>query len=206
MVREVRIYVEGGGSDKLSWRTIRVGFSSFLDPLRQLARSNGAELRVIPGGSRNNTFEEFQLALKSHPDAFNILLVDSESQVVLPRLEHLRQHDPWDVSFLNEDQCHFMAQTVEAWLVSDPDTLAGYYGQGFLRNAFPGSKSVEDIPKDQLLKRLNHATRKTQKGPYEKIRHCADLLARLNRDRVRQRAGHCDLLFRTLEARIGRSS
>jgi hypothetical protein len=200
MVREVRIYVEGGGSDRFSWRTIRGGFAAFLEPLRQLARSHAAELRVIPGGSRNTTFEEFRLALKDHPDAFNILLVDSESQVVLPRLEHLRQQDRWDVSSLTEDQCHFMVQTVEAWLIADPDALAGYYGQNFHRKALPKHKDVEAVPKEQLLDKLKHATEKTQKGPYAKIRHCADLLGLLNPDRVRERARHCELLFSCLES------
>ena len=95
-----------------------------------------------------------------------------------------------------------MVQTIEAWLIADPEALASYYGQGFLRNALPGNPDVEAIPKDQLAKKLEQATAKTQKGPYHKIRHCADLLGLLNRNRVRQRARHCDLLFRTLEARI----
>ena len=95
-----------------------------------------------------------------------------------------------------------MVQTVEAWLVADPEALAGYYGQRFRRNALPKRDDVEAIPKDQLYGSLERATAETQKGSYHKIRHCADLLGLLNRDRVRQRARHCDLLFRTLEARI----
>ena len=96
-----------------------------------------------------------------------------------------------------------MVQTVEAWLVADPETLANYYGQGFQRTALPKHKDVEAVPKEQLYQSLERATAKTQKKQYAKIRHCADLLGRLNRDRVRQRAPHCDLLFRTLEAQLG---
>jgi hypothetical protein len=96
-----------------------------------------------------------------------------------------------------------MAQTVEAWLVADPDALASYYGQGFQRTALPKHTDIEAIPKEQLYRSLERATAKTQKKQYTKIRHCADLLGRLNRDRVRQRAAHCDLLFRTLEAQLG---
>ncbi|MFL6259981.1 MAG: DUF4276 family protein [Thermoanaerobaculia bacterium] len=202
MVREIRIYVEGGGQDKLTWRKIREGLSNFLDPLRQLARSRRVQWRIIPCGSRNDTFEELKIGLRTRPEAFHVLLVDSEGPVSQSPLEHLRNQDRWDVSLLTEDQCHLMVQTIEAWLVADPEALASYYGQGFRRNALPKNPDVEAIPKDQLVKKLEQATAKTQKRPYHKIRHCADLLGRLSRDRVRQRARHCELLFRTLEARI----
>ncbi|HTG35162.1 MAG TPA: DUF4276 family protein [Thermoanaerobaculia bacterium] len=203
MVTEIRIYVEGGGNDKFTWRKIREGFGQFLDPLRQLARSRRVGWSIIPCGPGSETLKEFMIGSRRNPDAFNILLVDSESQVVLPRREHLRQQAGWDVSLLSEDQCHFMAQTVEAWIIADPDSLAGYYGQHFRRSVIPGHSDIEAVSKEQLLSTLKRATEKTQKGPYTKIRHCADLLGRLNRDRVRQRAAHCDLLFRTLEARLG---
>jgi hypothetical protein len=200
MVKEIRIYVEGGGNDRSTMRRIREGFSAFLDPLRQLARSHDAELRLIPGGSRSTTFEEYRFALRSHPEAFNILLIDSESEVALPRLEHLRRQDRWDVSGLREDHCHLMVQTVEAWLLADPDALAGYYGQNFQRSVLPKHKDIEAVPKGQLLDKPKRATEKTQKGPYAKIRHCADLLGRLDPVRVRQRARHCDLLFQSIAA------
>jgi hypothetical protein len=200
VVKAIRIYVEGGG--RSSWRTIKDGFGKFLDPLRQMARSRGLNWNLVVGGSRNDTFEKFRMGLRSHPKAFNLLLVDSESSVALPRWEHLRRQDRWDVPHLSEDQCHLMVQMVEAWLVADPDALADYYGQGFRRGALPSRKDVEDIPKGQLLRSLNRATMDTKKGRYDKIRHCADLLGLLDPDRVRQRAHHCDLLFKTLESRI----
>jgi hypothetical protein len=202
MVREIRIYVEGGGQDKLTWRKIREGLSNFLDPLRQLARSRRVQWSIIPCGSRNDTFEELKIGMRAQPEAFHVLLVDSEGPVSRPRLEHLRHQDRWDVSLLAEDQCHLMVQTIEAWLIADPEALASYYGQGFRRNALPKNPDVEAIPKDQLAKKLEQATAKTQKRSYHKIHHCADLLGLLSRDRVRQRARHCDLLFRTLEAKI----
>lgn len=95
-----------------------------------------------------------------------------------------------------------MVQTVEAWLVADHETLAEYYGQRFRASALPRRKDVEAIPKAQLFESLNQATAKTQKGPYAKIRHCADLLGLLKQDRVRKRARHCDQLFACLEAQM----
>ncbi len=201
-MKEIRIYIEGGGNDRLSWRKIRAGFGEFLDPLRQLARSRRIEWSVIPCGSRNETFKEFRIALRRHPEAFNVLLVDSEDRVVLPRWDHLRQQDRWDVPALHEDQCHFMVRAIESWLVADPDALADFYGQGFLRNALPRQEDVEAIEKNDLMAKLDRAVRETSKRTYRKIDHCAELLKRVDRQRVRSRARHCDLLFTTLEARI----
>lgn len=91
-----------------------------------------------------------------------------------------------------------MVQAMEAWFVADPDALAKYYGKGFRQ---PKDGNVEAMTKDQLFRSLNLATRDTKKRKYAK-RHCADLLSLLDPARVRQRAHHCDLLFRTLESRI----
>ncbi len=134
--------------------------------------------------------------------AFNILLVDSESRVSQPRWEHLRRQDRWQVPDLPEEHCHFMVCTIEAWLVADPEALAAYYGQGFRRNALPAQTDVETVEKEALISALNRATERTQKGKYHKIEHCSAILKRLDPARVRSRARHCDLLFKTLEARI----
>jgi hypothetical protein len=134
----------------------------------------------------------------------NILLVDSENPVTATPAKHLEDRDRWDVSGIADESCHLMVQTVEAWLIADPEALARFYGQGFHRNALPKHENVEEIGKDQLVKRLDQATKKTQKGRYHKILHCSLLLAILDQRRVRSRARHCDLLFKTLEARLTR--
>jgi uncharacterized protein DUF4276 len=196
---KIRLYVEGGGDSRFSWRRIRDGFRLFLNPKNELP------LEIIPCGSRAETFKDFQTGLKEHPDAFNLLLVDSDSRVSLPGWGHLRQQQPrWKFPRLSDERCHYMAQAVEAWLLADPEALAAYFGKGFRKNALPDHKDIEAVPKDDLEPSLNRAVARTQKGRYgyAKIRHCADLLALLNQDRVRQRARHCDLLFTTLEARI----
>ncbi len=95
-----------------------------------------------------------------------------------------------------------MVQTVEAWLVADPETLTRFYGQGFLRGLLPKRQDVEEIAKADLNRALDRATARTQKGRYHKILHCSILLGLLDPNRVRARARHCDLLFTTLEARI----
>jgi Domain of unknown function (DUF4276) len=202
MVTEIRIYVEGGGQDNSSKRFIREGFNGFLGSVRDLARKQEVRWEIIPCGSRTVTFERFKTGLKTHPRAFNILLVDSESKVIHLPWEHLKRQDRWQVPDLPEEHCHFMVCTVEAWLAADPEALAAYYGQGFRRNALPAKADVETVEKETLMSALNRATERTQKGRYRKIEHCSELLKRLDPDRVRARARHCDLLFKSLEARI----
>jgi hypothetical protein len=201
VVSEIRIYLEGGGDKSDAKAAIREGFSQFLNPVRDLARARGIRWSITACGSRNAAFDGFKAALKTYPEAFIVLLVDSEAPVVGGRWAHLRGRDPWE-SDLPDEHFHLMVQMVEAWLVADPDALASYYGQGFRRSSLPRRVDVEAIPKDQLERSLNRATAGTRKGRYAKIRHCADLLGLLDRDRVRQRARHCELLFSALEARI----
>lgn len=202
MVREIRIYIEGGGDRSDTKAAIREGFNGFLRPLRELAQQREIRWSLIACGTRRNAFESFKIALDQHPEAFNVLLVDSESPVSRPPWEHLRNEDGWNVAGLSESQCHLMVHVVEAWLVADPGTLATFYGQGFLQNALPRRTDVEEIDKEQLFRSLERATRQSRKGAYHKIRHCSLLLKLLEQGRVRSRARHCDLLFTTLEAKI----
>jgi len=82
MVNEVRIYIKGGGDGKNTKQLLRGGFSSFFKELVQVARSKQIKWNIIVFGSRNNAFRDFKNALAEHPNAFVILLVDSEAPVV----------------------------------------------------------------------------------------------------------------------------
>lgn len=203
MVKEIRVYVEGGGNNNTSRRKVRGGFSSFLNPLRELSRQKRLGWNVIVCGPRGEAFESFKIAARSHPEAFNVLLVDSEAPVSRPVWEHLQRQDGWKrPESARESQSHLMVQAVEAWIVADPETLSDFYGEGFLSNAIPRTKDVETIPKDRLLSSLDHATKGTRKGLYHKIDHGAALLERIDPAKVRSRSKHCELLFRDLEAAI----
>jgi hypothetical protein len=202
MMREIRIYVEGGGKGIDTRAAVRTGFSDFLRPLRDLARERRINWDVIACGPRRMAFEKFKAALDAFPDAFNVLLVDAEAGVSQPPWDHLRYRDRWDSSGAMPEQCHLIVQMVEAWLVADPERLAEYYGSGFHAKALPARKDVEAIEKKDLNSGLERATQKTQKGRYHKIQHCPALLARIRPEVVRLRAKHCDRLFSTLERLI----
>ena len=88
-----------------------------------------------------------------------------------------------------------MAQTMETWIVSDSEALAGYYGQGFNENALSKRANLEEEPKADVERTLNRATERSGKGRYHKIRHASHLLRRTDAERVRKRCPHCRRLF-----------
>jgi hypothetical protein len=201
---EIRIYVEGGGDQRAGKDALQRGISQFLNPIREMARKKRISFRVIACGSRNSAFGDFDYALRSHPEAINILLIDAEGLVHHANpWEHLRQRDPsWDIPNLPDTQCFLMAQAMEAWVIADINALRKYHGQGFNANPFPGNPDIESFPKERLERVLIEATRNNTKGTYHKLRHGPDILARADHTIVCERASHCRRLFATLQALI----
>lgn len=199
----MRIYAEGGGDGKDSKATFRVGMNTFLTEIVQLARSQKMGWNLIVCGSRTNAFRDFQTALKTHPDAFNVLLVDAEAPVTATSVrQHLKDRDTWNMTSFTEAQCHLMVEVMENWLLADVDALARFYGQNFNRSAIPSTRFVEQISKSTVELSLTNATRRTQKGEYHKIQHGLKLLGLISAPIVRSRAPYCDRLFTTLTSFI----
>ena len=208
MVKEIRIYIEGGGDRGNTRALLRKGFSGFLKDLRQIATSQQIGWQIIMCGSRNDAFRNFKNALKDHPNAFNVLLVDSEAAVTTSTSpwKHLKSRDTWDSPIgVNDTHCYLMVQTMESWLIADIDTLKKYYGQKFNENPIPKNPNVEQIDKNTLEQSLKTATCKTSKGEYQKIQHASQLLEMLNVAIVRNASAHCDRLFTTLALKMGAS-
>ncbi len=200
---EVRIYVEGGGNHADGKARLREGFSGFLRELVVLARQRRIRWSIIACGSRNDAFDDFQRAIQTHPNAFNVLLVDSEAPVQTAPWQHLLARDRWQCpGGIEDDQCHLMVQTMEAWLVADRAALARFYGQGFNPNLLPRNQQVEQIDKETLSNALARATRQTPAGAYHKIRHGARLIGQLDPATVRAAAPSCERLFATLNRKL----
>ncbi|HYW18912.1 MAG TPA: DUF4276 family protein [Nodularia sp. (in: cyanobacteria)] len=195
MVKEIRIYIEGGGDGKNTKALIRKGFSQFLKQFK---------LNITICGSRNNALRDFRNALKSYPNAFNILLVDAEAPVTINSpWGHLKSRDNWDKpSGVDDSQSHLMVQAMEAWFIADIETLKKFYGKDFQYNAIPRTLNVETIDKINIERSLKAATRNTSKGEYQKIKHASKLLELLDVAKVRKASPYCDRLFTTLSDKI----
>lgn len=203
MVKEIRLYVEGGGDGRDTKALLREGFAGFLRDLKAVARENKVNWSIVACGSRNATRDNFLTALETHRDAFNILLVDAEGPVSKPPKQHLEERDGWkDLAGVDNEACHLVAQMMEAWFIADREALANFYGQGFNINSIPGNPDVERIEKKDLETALSNATRHTSKKKYEKIQHGAKLLALIDVTKVRKSATHCNRLFEVLERQL----
>lgn len=209
MVSEIRIYVEGGGDQRSGKAAVQEGFSKFLSPLKEMARERHIRWYVVACGSRQSTFDAFQVASQQHRDAFNVLLVDGEGPVTRSPWEHLHDRDHWSIQGIPDTHCHLMVQVMEAWIVADLEILRRFYGQEFNANPIPGQEDVELIAKADIEHALIQATRNTQKGEYHKIRHGPKILALVDANKIRPRARHCDRMFTILSnkmAETGRGS
>ena len=202
----VAIYMEGGGRGRGTRDVLRRGMDAFLAGLKNRARENRWRWRLVCCGGRQQAYKTFSNA-RDHAgkDEIVILLVDAEAPVTAPTpAEHLRTRrgDGWDLSGVGDDRIHLMAQTMETWLVADPDALADYYGQDFRASALPSRQDLEAEDKTALANALKRATERTPKGRYHKIHHAAALLRKIDPAKVCARCRHYRRLFSTLAAAI----
>ena len=191
----VAIYMEGGGQGTGGRSALRKGMDGFLRRLKAAARAKAWQWKLVCCGPRSEALRGFRSAVARGDDTVAVLLVDAEERVTKPAREHLRARDGWELGFAADDAVHLMAQTMETWIVSDSEALAGYYGQGFNENALSNRTNLEEEPKADVERALNRATERSQKGRYHKIRHASHLLQRVDADRVRKRCPHCRRLF-----------
>jgi hypothetical protein len=173
---EIRIYFEGN-------KALRSGFEIFFAELRLAAREAHSTIELI--AARDGP-HEYRKATRSHPQAWNILLQDSEGP--LPA-----QH---------EKDTFWMVELMEAWFLADGAALADYYRDGFRPNAIGDTLDVERIPRVEVMNRLRRATSDTSKGRYDKVKHAPFLLEKLDSHKVQARAGHCRQLFEAVMAKL----
>ncbi len=170
--RRVRVYIEGGSTGKQADNDFRRGWKKFLDELHRLARAHGYQsLEVIRGRGRRATFDKFENSRETYPHDLCVLLVDSEGPVTP------RQH-VWDVvSSRKEDQwikppwargrhLYLLVQSIETWLVADPDALQSFFKRGFAPEKLP-TTNLEQQSRSKIEQALKAATRHTSKGAYQ---------------------------------------
>ena len=199
----VAIYMEGGGPRAGSRAELRQGMDEFLAEVKEACRARSWNWRLVCCGARKEAYKRFRNARANRDAGIVVLLVDSEGPVgVSTSAGHLAARDGWDLDGVDDDFVHLMVQTMEAWIVADPDALGAYYGRDFRKNALPRQQNLEDVSKRDVAKALDRATRHSQKGRYHKIRHARHLLQRIDPAAVRRRCRHCARMFEILLRRV----
>ncbi|MCY4410563.1 MAG: DUF4276 family protein [Caldilineaceae bacterium] len=197
---KVTVYVEGGGRGRLATECRR-GFTEFF----RNAGLAGHMPSIVACGSRNDAFDRFCVALnEAGSGEIPLLLVDSESPVQSrqPPWQHLASSpDRWNrPQSSREEQAHLMVQCMESWFMADAQALEIFFGAGFrlptVRN------DIEDIPKQDVLRNLETASRRSQKGAYHKGRYSFEILAQIDPEKVIQRSPFAKRLIDTLKSHL----
>ena len=199
-MRDIAIYMEGGGETATTKASLRQGMDMFLAALKSEARSRSMHWKLVCCGGRDSAFRAFQNAIARSGSGLVILLVDSEAPLLGLRCPHLFDRDKWDVKHADEDIVHLMVQTMETLIAADHEALLKYYGRNFQANALPQSANLESVAKADIAKALHEATRNTQKGSYHKIKHASDLLGRVHPAAVQNRCPNCKSFFEAVTA------
>ncbi|MBB5022858.1 DUF4276 family protein [Desulfurispira natronophila] len=192
------IYVEGGGNTKQLKSELRRGFQALFTS----AGFGGKLPKVVAASSRNEAYDDFQIALQSKkPDEKVLLLVDSEEPVSNTiKWKHVFARDGWEKpTKATEEELHFMVVCMESWFLADTDGLARFFGPKFEIGKLPKNPNLEAIAKDDLYTALEKATKNTTKGTYGKGRHSFKVLLCLDGQKVRQHGKHTRELFSCLE-------
>jgi hypothetical protein len=134
--------------------------------------------------------------MRTHPEAWNILILDAEGP------DDGRLFGRLSIRVASRENVFFMVQIMESWFLADVETLKNYYGEGF--KAIPRSEDVETVPKRNVYRLLDQATRETKKGKYSesKLDHSAALLSRLDVNLVKSASKNCRRIFETVRKKL----
>lgn len=200
----VAIYMEGGGRSPGSRAKLRQGMEVFLDEIRRACSARNWHWRLVCCGGRDEAYKGFRNARANEDAGIVVLLVDSEDPVrAVNPSDHLTARDGWILDGVDDNVVHLMVQTMEAWIVADPEALSGYYKQGFQQDALPRNQNLEEVGKNDIAEALDRATQGSRQGKYHKIHHARYLLQCIDPTRVRRRCHYCDRLFETLLRLVG---
>lgn len=156
----MNLYLEGGPH-------LRVPMGRFI----RKAVGQNVDLKIKPCGPRDKAIAQFA----KNPGS--LLLIDSEGESLSELTVRLASQSNSDAA---DKRAFFMVQLMEAWFLSDRNTLQTYYGSEFNAGRLPANPNVEDIPKADVENGLCNATHRCSKGTYHKVKHAPSLLEQLN--------------------------
>lgn len=170
-MRDIAIFVEGGGDSKEQKAEIRRGLDALLGKIKDKAREKRLGWKLVPCGGRNATKDAFlNEVTRGSKHTLSVLLVDSEEAPPDPgreatanatqRKEYLIRRDGWtELNAIPDEQIHLMVRTMEAWIAADTDALAKFYGKDFHAKKLPNRKNLEQESKPEIASKLAAATR-----------------------------------------------
>ena len=167
-MREVRIYVEGGGNTEKTKEECRAGFLTLFEK----CGFKGRMPRIIACGSRREAYDRFKSAQRESGGNYVALLVDSEDRIadIEKPWEHLEQRkdDNMPRPFgATDEQAFLMVTCMETWIIADRDALKRHYGDKFQETALPALMDLEQRDRHAVQDALAHATRECS-NQYEK--------------------------------------
>jgi hypothetical protein len=128
---------------------------NFLSEVADSATNRGWRFATV--ATKGTPVRAFRIALQSHRDAWNVLLLDREdAREAEIRTQALDGCDAGSV--------FWMVEIMESWFLADLAALKRHYDGGFQESALRGDPNVERIPKADVLERLKRATRATKAG------------------------------------------
>ena len=162
--------------------------------------------KIIACGSRNNALKKFCTALsQANSEEIRLLLVDSEDPVCPSHTpwQHLSYRDQWEQPRgTQEEHAHLMVQCMESWFLADVATLERFFGSGFKSRSIAKRDDIENVPKVDVFKQLESASRESKKRAYHKGRHSFDILARIDPAKVLQHSRSAKRLVETLKGHL----
>ncbi len=162
----------------------------FLSEIADTASRKGWRFEP-PVATYGRPVQAFRIALETHSNAWNVLLLDHEdSDEAEIRKKGLEGCDPHSV--------FWMVQILEAWFLADVDALRALYRRRFGESALGWNPKVEEIPKVDVLERL----KRVSGGESHKVNHGVKLLELIDPAKVRKSAPNCERMFRLILARL----
>jgi len=200
-LKEVVVFVEGGGPGK-SASELRVALQNGLfDSLRRAGRKNGIQLTFVACGGRDDTINTYIKAAKDEPHR-RVLLVDSEGAVSQSPLAHLRGQGSGADLPADTNPC-LMVQAIEAWFPADPDAIKSYFGPKAAVKEFETKVDIEAIPKDSLKPALHTIAKACGRDGYDESADQSPLLRLVSPDAIRSKSKHFALLWDRLSEHVG---
>src|ERR1700689_1086141 len=107
--------------------------SDRFEEIKKRAKERRCSFHLIAGRSGEMACRDFEIALRTHPDAWNILLRDSEGSADATLSASVCRKYGWDES--HAGSIFWMVQMTEAWFHADKKALQKFYGNGFKESA-----------------------------------------------------------------------